>query len=386
MWIGFVFSAVVLLELIRLNLVFFKGITGDLQFNQTASLEPADARPLITIVIPAKDESLDLERTVASILSSDYANFEVMLINDRSADDTLEIMNRLAGTDPRLKVVSIDELPHGWTGKTHAMFRAVSAASGDILLFTDADTVMDAQVLSKSFRYFKEHNLDMLSILPGFIKRGFIEDAIYPHMALGFFYFYPLPAVNDQNESPGLASGAFIMISREAYEKVGTWERFKDDVTEDVALGRAVKQDRMKLKVVKGGSLVRTKKFETISEVCRYWKRVYFGGLERNISKIVRLVANYAALLAILVFFMSSAALLIGGTDEAAAMALLIVSALAVVGIIFPTTVFIRNQGGAWIYGLASFLGIFLTFCVACSTLATILSRGKIEWKGSNYM
>ncbi len=126
----------------------------------------------------------------------------------------------------------------------------------------------------------------MLSLIPGFTVRGFIEDALYPILAFGLLYFYPLRVVNDPAKPAALASGTFIMITREAYEKVGTWQSVRNEITEDIALAKNAKRADLKLKVLRGNEFVRTEPFKRVSELFSYWKRVYYGASKETGCKL----------------------------------------------------------------------------------------------------
>jgi len=385
LWIGFVFVLLVFMELIRMNVRLFRALNAEPKLPEQSGAQYTNPHPLVTIVVPAKDEAASVEESVRSIMASDYGKLEIVLVNDRSEDDTPRIMERLAREDTRIKVISIDELPGGWTGKTHAMFKAGQEASGDILLFTDADAFLDPKAVSQVVQFFKAQELDMFSLLPGFVKKGFNENAVYPHMALGISYFYPLTDVNDPAKEAALASGCFIMIARQAYEKLGTWERFRNEVTEDVALSKAAKANGLKLMVMRGLALVRTKPFESVWDVCRFWKRTYYGGLDKNVSMIGRLVMNYAVLSVMILLFAVSGILLLIGRAELPAVALFAISLLAMAAVVIPFSIFINHEQGDWVYGLASPVGVFVSLFVSLSTLITVLTKEGIRWRGSTY-
>jgi cellulose synthase/poly-beta-1,6-N-acetylglucosamine synthase-like glycosyltransferase len=385
LWMGFVFVLLVFMELMRMNVRLFRALKAEPRLPGQSGPQPDNPHPLVTIVVPAKDEAAGVEVSVRSIMHSDYSNLEIILVNDRSEDGTPRIMERLAKEDPRIKVVSINELPKGWTGKTHAMFRAAQEASGDILLFTDADAFLDPMAVPQVLHFFKAQNLDMFSLLPGFVKKGFNENAVYPHMALGISYFYPLTDVNNPAKEAALASGCFIMIGRQAYEKLGTWERFRNEVTEDVAMSKAAKANGLKLMVMRGSTLVRTKPFDKLSDVCRFWKRTYYGGLDKNVAKIGRLVVNYAVLSVMILLFAMSGIFLLIGNGELPTVALFTVSLLAMAAVVIPFSIFINHDQGDWIYGLASPVGVFVSLFVSVSTLFSVLTNEGIRWRGSTY-
>jgi chlorobactene glucosyltransferase len=383
-WVGVGFVFLVLIELLRLNVMLYKVLKEETSLPDfTGALE--DPLPLVTIVIPAKDEERNIERTVRSILASDHERLQLVLVDDRSHDRTREIIDQWAKVDLRIKVLSIKNLPDGWTGKTHAMYQAAELATGDILLFSDADTVLTRQALSRTLRFFMREQLDVLCLLPGFTKRRFTEDVVYPHLALGFSYFHPISEVNDPEKPTAMASGCFIMIGKQAYQQVGTWKRFRHEITEDVAFSRAVKAAGLKLRLLRGAELVRTAPFGGIGAVCRFWKRTFYGGFEKSIPKILRLLMNYTVLTALSAIFFCATTAWMFATPSNAVTVLFVISGLAMAAAIVPTCIVIKQEGGSWIGGLATPLGCLISAWVALSTLVTVATDRGIQWRGTRY-
>ncbi len=271
-WGAVVFSAIVLAELLRLNIILFKTLKME-QVLSPATDCGKQVCPLVSVLIPARDEEANIQGSAKSILDSDYENLELILVDDRSSDDTLRLMEQIAENDRRVKVISIRNLPEGWTGKTHALHKGVQSASGEIFLFVDADSVTARNLVSRSVNHLLTHDLDMLSLAPGFVRRGFLENAVHPHLALGLSSFYPMLDVNDVSKSAGLASGCFLMMTKKAYEKAGTWKAFRTEITEDIALSKALKRKGMRLNFLRGGQLVQTKPFGSFAELAAFWKR-----------------------------------------------------------------------------------------------------------------
>ncbi len=384
-WTGIVFSFLVLVELIHLNIILIQTLRGEKKLDDYISSASPHFSPLVSVIVPAKDEAETIEDTVRSILESEYDRIELILVNDRSLDQTQEIMESRAREDARVSVVAVNELPSGWTGKTHALYEGARRAKGDLLLFTDADTVLDGRTIAKAVRYFSDHDADMLSLLPQFIERGFVENAVYPHLALGFSSMYPLSRVNDPREKAALASGCFIMITRRAYEKVGTWKRFRLEITEDVALSKAVKASGLKLGVIRGGDLVRTKPFGRLTDVCKFWTRTFYGGLEKSIPKILRLTANYVVLTVLFGFFLLAAVLMLLGYTSSANTALFVLSTLGMTGVVIPYGFIVKQERGHWLYGLTAPLGMAISAGVAFAALFAVISGKGIQWRGSVY-
>ncbi|MEW6529204.1 MAG: glycosyltransferase family 2 protein [Thermodesulfobacteriota bacterium] len=384
-WIAVCIVAVVVIEVFRAGKLLFRNLRTEPRLETQNPPGNEGPYPLVSVIIPAKDEEGFIERTMRSVLGSDYPNLELIVVNDRSEDRTGRIVSELAGSDPRVKALHIEELPDGWTGKTHALFRGTELARGDIFLFTDADTILRTDVISLAVNYFAKHNVDMLGLLPGFIQRGFSENVVYWHLALGLSFFYPLTDVNDPGKSAGLASGSFIMISREAYRTVGTWERLKNEITEDVALGKLVKARGLKLTVARGPDLVSTRGFASVPAVFRFWKRTFYGGLEKSVRKTLRLTVNYTTLNLLPICLVGSVAALVMGDNRPCLWLLFILSACGMALVIAPYSYFLHKEHAHWAYGLTAPLGIALSAWVALGTLLTLLGNEGIRWRGSTY-
>jgi chlorobactene glucosyltransferase len=384
-WAAVVFVVIVLLELTRLDLVFLKVYLTEPKMIGPISQNPGAELPFVSIVIPAKDEEDHIERSARAILASDYERFELILVNDRSQDRTLEIMQKLAREDHRVKVTSVTTLPKEWTGKTHAMFQGAAQSTGDILLFTDADTVLKPDALSRSLNFLIKEHVDMLSLFPAFARRGFIEDAVYTHLALGISFFYPMSEVNDTAKPGGIASGCFIMLRKTVYEEIGTWRSLRHEVTEDVALSKAVKAHGRKLMVLRGAGVISTKPFKGISEVCGFWKRTYYGGLERDKIRMLRLTTNFVALTVTPFLFVFSGIALFKGAETLGMTLLFLLAGMATAAVIIPFSFFIDQEDGNWLYGLTAPLGIAISAWVAFSALIAVLYDQGIRWRGSVY-
>src|SRR5262249_16384489 len=136
--------------------------TGNRRIGYLKDVQPlvSSEVPRVTVIIPACNEERNIEEALQSILHQAYTNLEIIVINDRSLDSTGERLNRLALSYPQLRVFHITELPSGWLGKNHALHYGAQQASGELLLFTDADIVMQPSVISRAVHYFLAENLD----------------------------------------------------------------------------------------------------------------------------------------------------------------------------------------------------------------------------------
>jgi len=152
-WAGVLFAVIVLGELLRAGALLFSTLKGQPGLDDAGGVIPRDASPRVTVVIPCKDEEAHIERSVRSILSSEYPFVDLVVVDDRSTDRTREIVENLVREDPRITLMSIAELPQGWTGKTHALYEGTKKASGEILLFTDGDTELAPHAIPRSLAF-----------------------------------------------------------------------------------------------------------------------------------------------------------------------------------------------------------------------------------------
>ncbi len=342
--------------------------------------------PFISIIIAAKDESGNIEAAAASILASSYGNIELILVDDRSQDNTFELMSRIRRIDGRVKVIRVTNLPEGWTGKTNALSQGVQSAKGEIYLFSDADAFFSKNLIQDSFITFDRNKLDLLSLFPSFLDSGFIEKAIYPHMALGISYFMPLSEVNNPEiKDSGLASGCFIMISAEAYNKLGGWESFRSEITEDIAISKAAKGLEMGVMVMLAGNRLRTTPFRSLGAMIRFWVRTFYGGLNRSASKSFTLLINYSSLTIVFALFFYYASSVIIGTADVAHRYLMLAYGLTFLGVIGSSSIFLKKYHGEPVYGIYSPLGIFVGVCIAIDLLTNLLSDRGVTWRGATY-
>lgn len=385
-WLVFLFVLVVFSRLLCLTPTLVRELGEDLTLRHCIYRSDFAHLPKISVIIPAKDESETIVASASSILNSSYKNIELILIDDRSSDDTHDLMTRLASSDDRVKVVSVKNLPDGWTGKTHALNYAVKYASGDLFLFSDADAFFDKSLIENSVSVFVQNKLDLMSLLPSFKDAGFLEKALYPHMALGISYFYPLSEVNDPEKvESALASGCFMLISKKAYESLGGWEKFKSDITEDIAMSKAAKLVGMKVMVMLAGNQLQTKPFQSLGELIGFWVRTFYGGLEKSMRKSMALFLNYLSLVIVSVLFLVSIYGYLANDIGRTNYFLMMFTGLTVFGIFGSFSLFLKKYNGATIYSLYSVFGIALGAWIAFRVLTDIWTGKGIMWRGTRY-
>ncbi|MBI5864290.1 MAG: glycosyltransferase [Planctomycetes bacterium] len=240
--------------------------------------EPLEQLPPITVLVAAKDEETNIQRCVSGLLAQQYPILQVVAINDRSTDRTGELLDRMAEKDQRLRVVHVRELPARWFGKNHAMHLGVANADGEHFVFTDADCTFDSpHLLAAAMRFAKKNGVDFLSVLPRLEADTFWERVVQPVAgAIMVFWFSP-QSVNNPQSSCAYANGAFMLLSREVYRRLGGHEPVKATLNEDMHLARRVKALRMRLCVIRGGDLYRVRMYTGFGQIWRGWSRIFYG-------------------------------------------------------------------------------------------------------------
>jgi len=216
------------------------------------------AGPRVSIVVPACNEAADIDATLTRLLALDYDNYEVIAVDDRSTDETGEIMNRIAASAPRgrLKVIRITELPAGWMGKPHAMWSAARQASGDWLLFTDADVLFKPDALPRALAYAHSERADHLVLFPRMIMKHPGEKMMIAFFQTLFVFGHRPWKVADPKTKDHIGVGAFNLIRRSTYDALGTYQALRFDVLDDMKLGKVVKDAGYAQRNVFGADLI----------------------------------------------------------------------------------------------------------------------------------
>jgi len=245
---------------------------------------PADSsgNPRVSIIVPARNEEETIEQALGTLLAIDYDNYEVIAVNDRSTDSTGEIMERVAQNphpstalrasfsqkrremghpaqhriSPILRVVHHRELPAGWLGKTHAMWTAANLASGEWLLFTDADVLFKPDSLRRALAYAESEHADHVVLFPRMIMKRPGEYMMIAFFQTMFMFGHRPWKVADPSTDDHMGVGAFNLVRRHVYDAVGTYEALRMEVLDDMKLGKVVKKAGFAQRNVFGGDLI----------------------------------------------------------------------------------------------------------------------------------
>src|SRR5687767_255648 len=197
-------------------------IVGHRRLRRLIDIEPAETGPPVSIIVAARNEESGIEQGLRSLLQLDYPALEIIVVNDRSTDRTGAILDRMAQANPRVAVVHLSNLPEGWLGKNYALYSGASRATGDLLLFTDADIVFQPTTLRRAVTYLEREGLDHLTAIPNTQVPGVALSAFIAAFAV-FFSMYARPwKARDPRSSFHIGIGAFNLIRKSAYQAIGT--------------------------------------------------------------------------------------------------------------------------------------------------------------------
>lgn len=277
--VGFIF---VVLAIGAINHLLFKRLDG---------FPPAETFPRVSILVPARNEAHNIEACLRSLLAQQYPGFEVLVLDDHSTDGTPAILERLSRQDARLRVLSARPLPEGWLGKHWACHQLAQAATGDLILFTDADTRHEPLALRDGVSALMSEVADMLTIIP--LERVETWGVRLTVPAIGFFIccFLPLALAQQiRRPSLALAIGQFMLFRRPALEAIGGYESVRAEVVDDVALARRIVRLGHRWRIMDGTNRVSCRMYRG------FWEAV--EGFTKNIFAYF----NHHVLLYILVW------------------------------------------------------------------------------------
>lgn len=332
--------------------------------------------PTVSVIVPCRNEAAGVEAAISSLLALDYPNLEIIAVNDRSDDRTGSLLDALAAGDSRLTVLHIETLPAGWLGKTHALHRGALRASGAWLLFTDGDVVFESAALKRSVAFSTVHGLGHFVALPRFVADGFLERAFLATFALTVGAKLDPSKLCVARSRAYVGVGAFGLVRREAYDRIGGHERLAFEVADDLKLGLLLRRTGIAQGCLDADGMVRVRWQNGLLASLRGLEKNAFAGCEWHSAVAVLAVITLVA--ATLFPYLPILVPLARWTHPLAVVA----AALPLVAVGLSAR---RMSGGTGFEGLAGPLGaLALAGVIAWSTLLT-LARGGVLWRGTFY-
>jgi glycosyltransferase involved in cell wall biosynthesis len=335
--------------------------------------------PTLSVLVAGKDEEANIERCVSGLLGQDYPGFEVVVINDRSRDRTGQIIDSLAARDSRVKAVHVAGLPAGWGGKNHAMHLGTQQATGEYFCFTDADCRFHApELLAAAVRYTQAQRVDLLSVLPELEAHTFWERVVQPPAGAILILWFPPEKVNDPHSPRAYANGAFMLMSRATYEKLGGHAQFKAALNEDMQFARQAKRQGLRLRVIRGGGLYSVRMYVGLRQIWSGWSRIFYGCF----GTWPRLLVSALFLSVFSLFPVVS--LLVSPLLGSASGGIATVAALTVVSQQSVLWRFYRLCAMPRHWALTYPLGAALCLAMTCNAMTRLIGR-RTRWRGTAY-
>ncbi|HET9177921.1 MAG TPA: glycosyltransferase [Terriglobia bacterium] len=255
---------------------------------------PGSDEGTVSVIIPARNEELNIGRVVRSIAPQRRLR-EMIVVDDESTDRTAEILAGLEHEVPLLRTLRIKALPNGWTGKSHAAAAGAEQATGDWLLFTDADTEHLPGSLEAMLDRAAAENAALLSLSPGQQTPTWWEKAIIPFVFVQLARIFPFERISDPASPEAAANGQYLLVRRSVYNEVGGFEAVRGEILDDVALARRVKQGGGRLVFLPGAEWVRTRMYSNFRDMWQGWSKNLYLLYGRKLAPL--LAALCAALL-----------------------------------------------------------------------------------------
>ncbi len=238
-----------------------------------------DNPPMVSIIVPARNEEKTIERCVRSLLAQDYPRFEVIVVDDCSEDETGPILAQLGNTDSRLQVVQGKPLPEGWMGKAHAIMQGYPQSKGDWLLFTDADTYHSPSLLSRVMGFVLPSPISLVTV-SGKQERSEIGVTLVNLVVWSYIFMVSdRKGLADSKSRQGLIYGQYVLMTREAYEAVGTHAAVREYSSTDVSLGYLAKLKGFLVLGIDAGGALKTTMYSSFTEAYRGWSRSLVNGI-----------------------------------------------------------------------------------------------------------
>ena len=332
------------------------------------------SEPLVSVIIAAKDEEKAIGRTVESLINQSYGNIEIIVVNDRSSDRTAEVVKQFQS--PKVKLISIEELPAGWLGKNYALYRGYLDSKGDYLLYTDADIEYEEDTIRSAVSYISKQQVDHISIMPFFIAKGFwLRGFVHFFASCLYVTKWPWKPNDDSQTKQGIGIGAFNMLTRDAYEKIGTHEKLRLRPDDDLQLGMKVKQSGMKQRYMIGADHIKVEWYPSLKEANKGLEKNIFAGLNYFWPSLLFIIPS----MLLFYFFPFIGVWFLNGWQQA----VLALTIVFIIGVYLLYTVKVLKDTAYDVIVFPILVLIYL-YIITRSCLLTLI-RGGIYWRGTFY-
>jgi chlorobactene glucosyltransferase len=333
--------------------------------------------PLVSVLIPARNEEEKIENCVISLLQSDFPRLEIIVLDDNSTDKTYEIAKNLSRRHQKLRVIKGEELPAGWNGKNWACHQLSLAARGDWFLFTDADTIHRPQSISTALAAARKRKSVFVSCIPGFITKTWAEKLYFPIIHFVFVALLPFRLINFSKDSRlSFGMGPFLFIKKNFFFSWGGYEAIKTEIVDDLAMAKKVKENKGKISILDGTQFMDVRFYSCFKEV--------WNGFSKNSYEALGKAPHYLALILFGCYYLFIypylslwAAL---ESHQSLTLPLFQVMTIAFIKLILS----IRFRGNV-VYGQLHPLTVIFALAILLNSFRLSLFKKKFEWKERLY-
>lgn len=263
--------------LIFISVQVLIAITNIFLMKRLQKFPNTNKHPKVSILVPARNEERTIALCVESLLKQTYPNYEIIVLNDNSDDRTEEVLNNL--NSPKLKVVEGRPLPEGWIGKSWACYQLSQIATGDLIFFTDADTIFKPETVSYAVNAIIATEADLITAVNKNQVKTFGEQITVPFIVWSIFTILPLAIAYlfQKSKCFSAANGKFMLFRKEFYQKIGGHETVKASAVEDVELARITKAQGGKWRLLDASHLITSRMYYNFSEAIEGFSKNYFA-------------------------------------------------------------------------------------------------------------
>jgi glycosyltransferase involved in cell wall biosynthesis len=261
-------------------------LTGPETASESPRGESTDAEPLVSIIVPVHNEQMVIDTCAKSLRNQFYEPLQIIIVLDRCTDGTRTILERHEAEDDRLVLIDNHECPDDWAGKCHAARIGAERADGEFLLFTDADTEFDPELVRAAVVLARRERIDLLSLLSDLRFHYDFERIAQPVASAQLIRMYPIDRVNRRDGGRPFANGQFMLFTREIYERVGGHAAVRDALLEDIAFARCVEQAGGQCGIFLADGMLTCSMYDTLDEFMLGWKRIYIEACKRKPSRL----------------------------------------------------------------------------------------------------
>ncbi len=339
--------------------------------------------PFVSVIVPARDEEKNIGRCLASLIRQNYPSYEIIVVDDRSVDNTSRIVAEYREKSPvPVKCVRIEKCPPGWTGKNYGMVTGSKAAVAEWLLFVDADTTHEPLSLSSAMQTALRGQIDFLTLAPETEVRTFWEKTVQPLAVGSLALWFQSDKVNDPKSGVVLANGQFILVKKSAYESVGGNECVKNEVIEDVELAKKIRAAGFRVQFLNGTLLYKTRMYSSLTATMTGWTRIYTYLFNKSAMAILHkifLFLFFSLLPFILLFVQSGYRMLNSEKFDQAIWLSSMAVCLLIVAVRFVGNKFLKTN--PW-YAFLHPLGAVIMVGILMKCLGRILFNRPSPWRG----